>query len=87
MSLGSLDLHQGSSDNALEDGTSFIIEQMNFVNDEKLELFGNLVGFASDNIPLLWSGQDYVSFRKFTLRELHITCKLLDLYAKVPQLR
>lgn len=67
MSLGPLDLHQGSSHNALEDGTSFIIQQMDFVNDQKLELFGNLVGFASDNIPLLWSGQDYVSFGKLPL--------------------
>ncbi len=85
--MGRGDLALGAGNQGLDDGTSVVVEEVDFVNDEKAHCrrHRNVPTFARDDVPLLGRGHYHLRFCDLLLGELHISGQLPHHQACIPR--
>jgi hypothetical protein len=73
----------GSRNQALQNKTSGVVEEMDLIDDHEVDKVHHAVCLSSDHVPLLRRGNQDVGFLNFRLRHLHISCQFSDLDTQV----
>ncbi|KAI6760260.1 hypothetical protein HG531_013461 [Fusarium graminearum] len=75
-----LGLTNSSADNALQYRTTVVVQQMDFIDDDKAHKIGigQVVGLSGNNIPLLGCSDNDLSLGDLLLGELAITRQLCN---------
>ena len=74
-----------SSYQALQDKSSTIVEQMNFIDDQTIDSVHHTISFSCHHIPLFWRGNDDMGLSNFRLADAHISSQLTDFQFQISQ--